>query len=106
MKQRNHTIASSRLAHLVPRFLRSVRSDVRAVDWARLDVDWCSIKDLAHRLKGSGATYGFPEITKLATQTLDAVDLRDVERVIDSLRRLEQSVDRSLERLEVSETQP
>ncbi|NQV50764.1 MAG: response regulator [Candidatus Marinimicrobia bacterium] len=33
-----------------------------------------SIRRLAHTLRGSGATYGFPEISKLAAATEDALD--------------------------------
>jgi HPt (histidine-containing phosphotransfer) domain-containing protein len=51
----------------------------------RLEPDaLASVRRLAHSLKGSGATYGFPEVTAAARRVEEAPDA-EIPALIDSL---------------------
>ena len=64
--------------------------------------DWDTLQAVSHRLKGSGGSYGFPEITELAKKINDDVktDYFDhIEQSMHELNDLIQSiVDRHSER--------
>ncbi|HMM39777.1 MAG TPA: Hpt domain-containing protein [Desulfovibrio sp.] len=53
------------LAAILPRYLEICRADCAALLAAARDRDLESARLLGHRLKGSGGSYGLPEISRL-----------------------------------------
>lgn len=51
------------LSQLVPQFLDDVRRDCVEAQQALHRNDFATVRTMGHRLKGSGGSYGFPEIT-------------------------------------------
>ena len=45
-----------------------------AIQQALTDEDWGEVRAIAHTVKGSGATFGFPEITRLGKEICDYLD--------------------------------
>ncbi|MBT4606493.1 MAG: response regulator, partial [Thiotrichales bacterium] len=44
------------------------------IEQALSEEDWGEVRAIAHTVKGSGATFGFPEITRLGKEICDALD--------------------------------
>jgi hypothetical protein len=76
---------------LLPKFFANRRGDVRIIREAASKNDMGPISTLAHNMRGTGASYGFPEITTLG-EHLSAAGKRgavaDIVRVADELERL------------------
>ncbi len=78
------------LADLIPDFLVRVRKSVAEIEGLALVEDLVSIGRIGHNLKGSGAAYGFPEITRLgkeiefAGRDGNAVAAREAARALTS----------------------
>lgn len=53
------------IADRVPAYLDGREADVLALQNALADNDLASIQDLAHKMKGTGSSYGFREITEI-----------------------------------------
>jgi HPt (histidine-containing phosphotransfer) domain-containing protein len=44
------------------------------IEQALSEEEWGEVRAIAHTVKGSGATFGFPEITRLGKEICDALD--------------------------------
>lgn len=86
-------LVDERISALRSRFVQRARDDRAALQLCREQNDRVSVRDLAHRLAGVAATFGFPEIGNAAFEVQDALD-RDksedalaeaVDRLIDLL---------------------
>lgn len=78
------------VADLVPGYLAARREDVHAIRAHTKAGDFETVGRIAHRLKGSGAAYGFKPITDLGRSLGEAAhtcDIGGVERVVDQLHR-------------------
>lgn len=78
-----------------PDFLDIVQDFVRGLDvrfqelqsaYERLD--WAELRMLAHRLKGAGASYGYPDLTRLAAQLESNFRAERADDFADRLREL------------------
>lgn len=73
---------------LIPSFLESRRNDIESIRESLSSSDMKEIRRLGHGMKGAGAGYGFPEITRIGSVIEDAASLGDVpgiEEAIDAL---------------------
>ena len=74
--------ADTRLRAVVPAYLESRREDVRKILDALGALDYETIRQLGHKMNGSGGGYGFPKITELgqalenASRDQDAAAIR------------------------------
>jgi HPt (histidine-containing phosphotransfer) domain-containing protein len=66
---------------LVPSYLDKRRAEIAKYRQALIDEDFETIRMLAHKLKGTGAGYGFEELTSLGGQIEKAATSRDAARV-------------------------
>ncbi|MBF0158243.1 MAG: Hpt domain-containing protein [Magnetococcales bacterium] len=73
------------LEQLIPGYLANRWKDVAAIEQALAQGDQESIRILGHRMKGSGAGYGFEEITAIGRQLEQAADQGD-QAVVAQLR--------------------
>ena len=56
--------------------------------------DWGEVRAIAHTVKGSGATFGYPEITRLGKEICDGLDNNEPEPVPDLVRELTAEMDK------------
>ena len=69
------------IADLVPAYLASRRGElVQLREWI-VQADFEQLELLGHRLKGSGAGYGFAEITRLGGALEEAAAANDLPRI-------------------------
>lgn len=78
---------------LVPEYLGHRRDDLEVMTAALARADWATVESLAHKVKGSGASYGFPELTALARELEKAAAERREAEVRDGLDRWRRFLD-------------
>jgi signal transduction histidine kinase/DNA-binding NarL/FixJ family response regulator len=76
------------MADVVPGYLAKRRADFAVYTEALAKEDFVSIKNLAHRMKGTGTGYGFPVLTDLGGALEKAANEKDAARIRESLNRL------------------
>jgi PAS domain S-box-containing protein len=86
-----------RLRPIVPAYLEGRRSDVRAVLAALEKGNYEQIRTVGHKMRGSGAGYGFADITAIGQRLELAAESRDAEGVRDQVADLSKYLD-ALER--------
>jgi len=82
------TALSPKLAALVPKYLESRNKDARVLAHLHARGDFAAIRDIAHNLKGTGESYGFPQITALGGAMQAAADSSDADAVGRQIREL------------------
>jgi DNA-binding response OmpR family regulator len=71
------------------RYLAGLTPTIAALEAAAAASDAEAVRQIAHRLKGSGASFGFPEISREASAVLDAAPDRQLEAAGVLLARLQ-----------------
>jgi HPt (histidine-containing phosphotransfer) domain-containing protein len=71
----------AQIAALVPRFLANRAADVGRIRAALAGGDFETIRSAAHRMKGSGGGYGFPEISRLGAAMEAGARARDAAAI-------------------------
>ena len=82
------TISDPEIAPLVPEFLEHRRDEVTMFRDALIAGDYQRIQSAAHKLKGTGRGYGFPELSRLGGELERAAHEQDagtMTRLIDEL---------------------
>lgn len=80
---------------LIPAYLAARRDDCQRLETAIADRDHATIRDLGHRLAGSGASYGFPAISAVGSRLEAAAKLRDLASATRALRALATVLERA-----------
>jgi signal transduction histidine kinase/CheY-like chemotaxis protein len=85
------TIASisPALADAAAEFATALADDVRALDAALSRRDLAAIAEIAHRLKGSGGTNGYPAVSDASADLEAALAAQDSAKVAVQIRRLD-----------------
>jgi CheY-like chemotaxis protein len=94
MKEKAPEPVDPAIAALQPRYLANRRSDLEKVNAAREKGDFDVIRKLAHDWKGSGAGYGFPEISQVGRELEQAAIRRDAADVAAWIGEMENRVGR------------
>lgn len=84
------------MENLVPGYLDKRRAEIAKYRQALIEEDFETIRMLGHKLKGTGAGYGFEELTALGDQIEKAATNRDTARVrmsVDALASYVQNVE-------------
>ncbi|MEZ4416276.1 MAG: Hpt domain-containing protein [Gemmatimonadota bacterium] len=76
------------IADLVPGYLKARREEVQRISAAVQNADLGELQLIGHRLKGSGAGYGFPDITRLGAAIEDGAGAGDLAAVVRAVRGL------------------
>ncbi len=76
------------IADLVPGYMDARRNELVELRECIRDCDLEKLRVIGHRLKGSGAGYGFPELTQLGGMIEDAAAEQDLGTVAEAVRRL------------------
>ncbi|MEO8797160.1 MAG: Hpt domain-containing protein [Polyangiaceae bacterium] len=80
------------LKALVPGFLANRQNDVAAIRKALVTCDFEAIANIGHKLRGNGATFGFPELGTIGERLELAARARDHDRVLRESDVLEKRV--------------
>ncbi|MBF0138733.1 MAG: Hpt domain-containing protein [Magnetococcales bacterium] len=76
------------LEDIAPGYLENRRKDAEMISVALERSDFEALKMIGHRMKGSGAGYGFQRITDIGTQLEQAATLQNRQTARDSLDQL------------------
>ncbi|MFH1604159.1 MAG: Hpt domain-containing protein [Pseudomonadota bacterium] len=77
------------IAALMPRFLAHRAEDVTRLRAALACADFELIRATAHRMKGSGGAYGFPDISRLGAALEECARVRDAAAIAGLVASLE-----------------
>ncbi|MCK4738550.1 MAG: Hpt domain-containing protein, partial [Deltaproteobacteria bacterium] len=66
---------------LIPRYLEIIREDILAIDKALLEEDFLALSIKGHNMRGTGAAYGFEEISKLGGEIEASAVERDAVKI-------------------------
>ena len=78
---------------VVPSYLDKRRKEISQFRQALADQDFDSIRMLGHKLKGTGAGYGFAELTSIGTEIEKSALTRNVLDLLASLETLARYLD-------------
>jgi signal transduction histidine kinase/FixJ family two-component response regulator len=79
---------------LLPKFFANRRNDVRVIRESIERKDWAKVGTLAHNMRGTGASYGFPEISALGDKLQAAAKRADESSLAGVADELEALLDR------------
>jgi HPt (histidine-containing phosphotransfer) domain-containing protein len=71
----------ARLRAVAPAYLESRRADVRTISEALERADYETIRELGHKMNGSGGAYGFPQLTEIGQALEQAGRGHDPEQI-------------------------
>jgi len=95
--QNTASTAIDEIAALRPVYLSSVRNDLGRLLGATEAHDLATIQRLGHNMKGTGASYGFPDITELGDSIENAAKERDLNAATAAIVRLQSFLDTQTE---------
>ena len=81
----------------IPKYLRSRHQDLEEIPNALKALNFEGISRIGHNMKGSGTSYGFPELTEVGAELEVAARLRNTERIEAAYVSARRLVDRALE---------
>jgi HPt (histidine-containing phosphotransfer) domain-containing protein len=89
-------MVDARLRSVVPGYLESRRRDVRSILDALERSDYETIRELGHKMNGTGSSYGFSRVTQLgaavesAAKEQNSAEIRsrimDLSRYLDAVK--------------------
>ena len=82
-----------RLRAIIPGYLEGRRKDISAILTALEGSDYERIRWIGHKMRGSGAGYGFPEITAAGERLEGAAERHEQENIREQVERLSKSLD-------------
>ena len=82
------------IAALVPRYLNSRREESRQLPKLLSGGDFASIRRIAHNLKGTGASYGFPGLTALGQAMQMSAESSDTDALVRQIHELADSLEK------------
>jgi HPt (histidine-containing phosphotransfer) domain-containing protein len=85
--------ADARLRAVIPGYLKNRRGDVDAIRDALARSDYEAIRELGHKMNGSGSGYGFPRITEIGQGLENASRERNGEAIQSGVAELSAFLD-------------
>ncbi|KER09926.1 MAG: hypothetical protein HY22_08480 [[Candidatus Thermochlorobacteriaceae] bacterium GBChlB] len=92
MSDKITVVIDKELRDLVPDFLQRRIDDVETIKSALTSGDFRTIETLGHNMKGSGAGYGFREISRIGAEIEAEAIARRTETIMACLQALEHFV--------------
>jgi len=77
-----------KLQHIVPMFLQNRQNDVKTLIAALDREDFETIQSIGHKMKGSGAGYGFSHLTEIGIQLETCASRQHAEAIQKSIAEL------------------
>ncbi|MGH7284466.1 MAG: Hpt domain-containing protein [Polyangiaceae bacterium] len=85
-------VKADALAELLPGFLQRRQDDVRVLREALAVSDFARVSEVGHKIRGNGATFGFPEITEIGERLEFAAKKHEDEHARREVDRLEKLI--------------
>jgi PAS domain S-box-containing protein len=85
--------ADARLRAVIPGYLQNRRRDIRAILEALDRSDYETVRELGHKMSGSGSGYGFPRVTEIGRSLEDGGRERNPEQIRKSVVELRKYLD-------------
>jgi HPt (histidine-containing phosphotransfer) domain-containing protein len=82
-------LEDAELRDVVEEFVGSLTERVTELKDAYRQTDWTQMQTLAHRLKGAGGSYGYPDISQLAASMEQDFRVRTNEHFAQQIQELE-----------------
>lgn len=82
------------LADIVPGYLNNRQNDVVQIPQALAQENFHALQIIGHRMKGSGAGYGFDRISKIGLHLEEAAKARNVQKMESLANELDDYLDR------------
>ena len=79
---------------IVASFVGSIQETMSTLRACQLDMNYLQLREIAHRLKGTGGTVGFPDFTEPSSRLQQAAEKRDDATIAEMLNELENIVSR------------
>lgn len=86
-------VKAEALAELLPGFLRRRTEDMRVLQEAMAASDFTRVAEVAHKIRGNGATFGFPELTEIAERLELAAKKREDVHARREIEKLQKRID-------------
>ncbi|MFI5108296.1 MAG: ATP-binding protein [Terriglobales bacterium] len=90
----HEVVVDEELAAIVPRFLSNVRKNPAAIAAALARGDYDTVRSLGHNMKGTGASFGLPQISALGDRLERAAKEQNADSVLAANSELAQFLDR------------
>lgn len=90
-------VLDEELAAIVPKFLDNIRRNSPAIAAALARADFDTIRSLGHNMKGTGTSFGFPQISEIGDELERAAKQQDA----DSIRNVTANLDHFLDSVDV-----
>jgi signal transduction histidine kinase/CheY-like chemotaxis protein len=87
--ERIHVAVESWLKPVIPAYLENRRADVGQLRLAVEQCDYATVRTLGHQMAGSGAGYGFAEITEIGGTLEESALAGDASRILDGIAALD-----------------
>lgn len=92
----------ARLRQVIPAYLKNRRRDLDKIAAALDHGDYAAIRDIGHKMSGTGGGYGFPQVTRIGRCLETAAKQKNAARIRLHLTELQ----RFLEQVEIGEDAP
>lgn len=79
---------------LLPKFMTNRKKEITTMTDALTEGDFETVRKVAHGMKGVSGSYGFPEMTTVATRLEQAAKTADAESIRNDLSLLASYLDR------------
>ena len=93
----NEVVVDEELSAILPRFLSNVRKNPEAIAAALERGDYDTVRSLGHNMKGTGTSFGLPQISALG----DRLERAAKEQSVDSILAANGELAQFLERVEI-----
>jgi signal transduction histidine kinase/DNA-binding NarL/FixJ family response regulator len=90
----HEVVVDEELSAIVPRFLSNVRKNPAAIAAALARGDYDTVRSLGHNMKGTGASFGLPQISALGDRLERAAKEQSADSVLAANSELAQFLDR------------
>ncbi len=91
--ERNVVEVEEGMEDVVPGYLEKRRAEIAVYQAAVESGDFDTVRNLGHKMKGTGTGYGFPLLTEIGGVLEQAAKAGETERIRESLRRLKDYVE-------------
>lgn len=89
------------LMALLPGYLERREQDLCRISELFKELNFIEIARIAHKMKGTGAGYGLPELSRLANQLERAAKSTDALAMAESIEKIEEIIDSEVNKLAI-----
>lgn len=80
MAEKNTVVVDAEFEPIIPQYLKNLEADMAAIRQGLQDADSAVVAMNGHRIKGSGASFGFDELTRLGAGIENTARVGDLKK--------------------------